>query len=91
MEHGMSFNADDLLALSLEGDIELSEGVANALQGLISPHKGDINFELPSMMTLAGFYNCGHLDVYDALRTLRSRGYEYRLRGIDNKIIVWQA
>jgi len=89
VEHGKTYTLDDLHVLSSEGAFRPSGAVADAMAAMAGASAAGI--EIPSLMALADFYGCGHLDVYDALRLLKGRGYDYRLRGIDSPIAVWRV
>ena len=86
MKYGKIYTLDDLQALSSEGAFRPAGAVADSLGALVDGTTDEV--EVPSLMDLAVFYGCTNLTVYDAMRILKSRGYDYRLRGIDHPIQI---
>lgn len=51
--------------------------------------KGAGYLELPSFSTLAEFFKCSYLEIYDIFRTLRNQGYDYQFSSLDGTVLVW--
>ena len=45
--------------------------------------------ELPSVSQLSGFFKCSFMQVYDAFRILREKGYEYQFSSVDGAMFIW--
>lgn len=46
---------------------------------------------LPSLTHLAETYEVTRMDILESLHILRRKGYDYRLEGLDDPIILWHA
>jgi hypothetical protein len=45
--------------------------------------------EFPSIHLLSEHLNCSSMQLYDAVRALRMRGYDYRFSSLDENIQIW--
>ena len=48
------------------------------------------SIELPALGTLARFFHCTYLEIYDALKALRSQGYDFQFSNLEEHVIVWK-
>ncbi len=65
--------------------------IAGCMDNVLS-RNGVKNGELvymPSLMSLARFFQASHITVHDAFQQLRRNGYDYHLTGMDNPIQFW--
>lgn len=45
---------------------------------------------LPALSTLADYFRCSQMNVYDSLQELRYAGYDYELSGFEVPILFWR-
>jgi len=78
--------------LPVEDKLNRSETIAQFLRNVIverMPRKAPL-LHLPSLSQLASFFRCSHLEIYDALRALRTHGFDFTLAGIDAPVELWR-
>lgn len=46
--------------------------------------------DLPSIGALSSFFNTTSMDVYDALRSLRLKGFDYQFSSLDGSVQLWR-
>lgn len=74
------------------GKPNLVSDLSRYLKNVISDQlRAPVNsVEFPSFITLAAFFHCSYLEMYDAFRMLRAEGYDYQFSSLDGTIQVWR-
>lgn len=67
------------------------QSVFHYLQKLVDKEVGQLNdtLELPSISNLSHYFRCSPLEIYDALRELRHREYDYHFSKFDQPVRIW--
>ncbi len=62
--------------------------LADILAGALKEKDGQI--WLPPLSSLADYFRCSQMTVYDSLQELRYAGYDYELSGFEVPILFWR-
>jgi len=46
--------------------------------------------DMPSISSFSSFFNTTSMDVYDALRSMRMKGYDYQFSSLDGSVQLWR-
>src|SRR6478609_9024143 len=72
---------------------EQTKKISDFLESIIKPNLENtaLILHLPSLESLAHCLACSYLELHDALRLLRERGYDYEFNHICEAIKVWKS
>lgn len=76
-----------------QADAKPSRTIGLYLQKLLIHHgalSGRVIY-FPPLMALSQFFQTNHLAVHDAFQALRSEGYDYDMKGLDDPIAFWHT
>ncbi len=65
--------------------------IAGCLCQVLDGHGDEGAVVLPSLAQLKEHFHCSHLDIYDVLRALRHRGFDYSFGGLDAPLRLWRV
>lgn len=65
--------------------------IAGCLDQVLAGQGGEGPMILPSLAQLREHFHCSHLDIYDVLRFLRQRGFDYSFGGLDAPLHMWRV
>jgi hypothetical protein len=83
-----SFQINDLPECSHVAPKRDPELVANYFKALFK-QSNQKQIEVPSAMTLSGFFKCSVLDVLKAFGSMKeNQAYDYKIKGLDYPIVV---
>jgi hypothetical protein len=66
---------------------QVSKYIKTLLDEKMNKHGGYV--ALPSLNRLSRFFKCSYLEVYDAIKFLRTQGYDYQFSSVDGLVQVW--
>lgn len=76
----------------IQGKIRRDNQLAKHLETLMTdylPYKTD-ELSLPPISELARFFQCSYIEVFDAFKLLRLKGFDFNLTGLEKPIKVWR-
>lgn len=76
-----------------EAKAQRSEHIASFLYNIVLekfPFQAN-GIHLPAFNELATFFTCSHMELYDAFRFLRSKGFDFTLTGLEVPVLIRQG